>query len=179
MTLATDSGGEVVIDRLLKRGRRGDLFRLSFPDGTVLKRYRPHDLEHDPALERRLRAMISRPPGPAWEDDRHVRVTWPSEVVLESGRFIGFLMPIVDGEDILEFSRVADPSRRPPAITWRHLVGAAANLAYVTGLLHGASVVIGDFTEYNLRVANDAHVAFLGCDAMQFTDLASVAIQPE
>jgi hypothetical protein len=187
MGLATGSGTAVVIDRLLAPGRRGDLFRLLAPDGCVLKRYRLDVLDADPTLRPRLQAMVARIPLQAREADGHVRVAWPLDIVLDSGRFAGFLLPLVDGNDIHEFGAVASPEKRRQAtghkawaqgFTLEYQVTAAANLAYITQAIHEAGVVIGDFSEDMLRIASDAHVSILGCDSMQLADAASGQVFP-
>jgi hypothetical protein len=187
MTLTAGSGEEIPAGRRLCTTRRGEILEVASIPGVVAKRYRPEVCDQDPALPRRLRAMISRF-NPQWrEPDSHVNLAWPVETVLDDERFAGFLMPSVGGTDTLEFPLIASPPERrllsersswSQAFTWRYLVATAANLANVTHLLHEAGVVIGTFSEDDIRISSDARVAILGCDSMQIADRVSGEIFP-
>jgi DNA-binding helix-hairpin-helix protein with protein kinase domain len=145
----------------------------------VLKKYKPEILLRVPVTETKLHAMTARPPA-EWREaaSGHVTLTWPSDVVLENGRFAGFLMPAVDTASSVQVHRVANPSDRRAAtgktawlrgFTWRYLVTVAANLAHATHLLHESGSVIGDFNERNVLVTSQARVTLIDCDSMQFT----------
>lgn len=187
MPLTTSSGDKVTIGRRLCTTRRGEIFTVTSAPAFVLKRYRQDVLDCDSSLERRLRVMISRFRAEWLEPDSHVNLAWPLEVVLDDGRFVGFLMPAVTEKEILRFRLIASPLERRlvsgglpwvPGFTWKYLIGAAANLASVTHLLHEAGVVIGDFSADDLRVANDSRVVLLGCDSMQLKDRVSGEVFP-
>jgi hypothetical protein len=189
MTLATASGlevavgREVAVNRQLAGGGSGGVYSVTSLPGVVFMRYLPRTLARDPTLERRLRVMVAHPPA-GWLEPRsgHVMLAWPSEVVLEDGQFVGFLMPAVDMANTVELHRVTNPSDRrtatgphswPSGFTWKYLVRTAANLAHATHVLHQSGVVIGDFNERNVRITRDARVTLLDCDSMQVTDPVS------
>ena len=173
----------VAVGRLLARGGEGEVYAVSSPSGTVFKRYLPVAFGRDPALEERLRAMIAHPPT-QWREPEscHVTLAWPTDLVLEDGRFAGFLMAAVETSDTVELHRVTNPDDRRRAtgktawvqgFSWKYLVHAAANLAQATQMLHEAGVVIGDFNERNARVTRDARITLLDCDSMQISDPAT------
>jgi DNA-binding helix-hairpin-helix protein with protein kinase domain len=183
MTLATASGSPIIAGSRLAIGGEGEVYAVTSPPSFVFKKYLLRTLAGDLTLERRLEVMVSRPPA-EWREPRsgHVMLAWPSEVVLEDGRFAGFLMPAVDMADTVELHRVTNPSDRRAAggagswargFTWKYLVRTAANLAHATHALHERGVVIGDFNERNVRVTRDARVTLLDCDSMQVTDPVS------
>ncbi len=160
-------------------GGQGEVFQVQSPRGVVLKKYKATALSADPTLERRLTAMVStRPSG--WRDHkRRILLAWPMDIVYDTGRFAGFVMPRIDTADTVELHRVANPSDRQTATgatdwlrgcTWRYLVLTAANLARATASLHSVGTVIGDFNERNVRVSRNAHVSLLDCDSMQIVD---------
>jgi len=182
MAIATDSG-RVVAGPRLAAGGQGEIFAVTSAPGLLFKKYRPEALASDPALERRLRVMVTRRPA-QWREpgSGHMTLAWPTDVVVEDGRFAGFLMPAVDTGHTVGLHRVTNPSDRHTAagaaswtrgFTWRYLVRTAANLARATAVLHEAGVVIGDFNESNVRVWHEARVTLLDCDSMQIRDPVS------
>src|SRR5690349_5335790 len=178
--LLTGAGHVVRLGRRLASGGQGDVFEVLSPPGAVFKRIFDKALSEDPTLADRLGAMIvNRPAG--WKEvhSGHVMLSWPTDVVLENGRFVGFLMPLIDVSQTVELHEIANPSdRRSPSadkkwtqgFSWRYLVGTAENLALATETLHDADVVIGDFNERNVLVWSDSRVTLLDCDSMQITD---------
>jgi hypothetical protein len=178
--LATRSGKPVVPDRQLARGGQGAVFSLANDPHVVFKRYHEDELAKDPRLEDRIVLMQRLDPAGAHEDrSGHMLLAWPLELVYERSRFVGFLMPAVDVQQMVEMHRVTDPSDRLRAngrtawlrsFTWRYLTGVAKNLALGTELLHASDVVIGDFNDRNVAVSNEARVTLLDCDSMQIVD---------
>ncbi len=185
MLFTTGSGAPVLVGSRLAGGGQGEVFSVPYPQEHVFKRYFPRELERDPTLERRLRAMVANKPRGWQERGGHITMAWPSDLVLESGSFAGFLMPVVNMADTVGIHRITNPSDRlrrdlaSPApwtrsFTWRYLVRAGANLAQVTDSLHMADTVIGDFNDANVRVGKDARVTLLDCDSMQIKDPVSL-----
>ena len=177
MSYRTASGQPVTVGRQLATGGEGDIFEVTSPRGMVFKKYKPAILVKMPAAERKLRAMAGSPP-PQWREagTGRVMLAWPCQIVLENGRFVGFLMPVVDTRNTVELHRVANPSDRRNGtgattwlrgFTWKYLVHTAANLAHVTHVLHKSGVVVGDFNERNILVTPHALITLIDCDSMQ------------
>ncbi len=180
MSYRTRSGQPVTVGRLLARGGEGEVFAVTSPRGTVFKKYLPAAFARDPALENRLRAMVANPPA-QWREPQshHVTLAWPTDLILENGRFAGFLMAAVEMAETVEPHRVTNPDDRRKAsgstswaqgFSWKYLIHAAVNLAQATQMLHECGVVIGDFNERNSRVTRDARITLLDCDSMQISD---------
>ena len=182
MNYQTSSGQIVTAGRLLAKGGEGEIFAVTSPPGTVLKKYLPVALARDSALDERLQAMIANPPAQRREpQSKHVTLAWPTDLVLQKGRFVGFLMDAVETSETVEPHQVTNPDDRKKAtgntawargFTWKYLIHAAANLAQATQMLHDCQVVIGDFNERNSRVTRDARITLLDCDSMQISDPA-------
>src|ERR1700683_3576110 len=183
MALTTGSGRMVAVGRRLAAGGEGEVFTLTSPPGLVFKRYLRTAQGRDPGLEWRLHAMVAHPPA-EWREPSsgHVTLAWPSDLVFEDGRFVGFLMSAVDMDNTVSLHRVTNPTDRSAAtgatswaqgFTWRYLVHSAANLAHAIGILHRSGVVVGDFNESNVRVSREARVTLLDCDSMQISDPVS------
>jgi DNA-binding helix-hairpin-helix protein with protein kinase domain len=185
VTFTDGSGAPILVGPRLAGGGQGEVFGILYPPEQVFKKYFPHELEKDPTLEHRLRAMVANKPQGWREHGGHITMAWPTELIFEDGLFVGFTMPIVDMADTVGIHRITNPSdrRRPdpsgavswmPSFTWRYLVRAGMNLAQVTESLHMAGTVIGDFNDANVRVGKDARVTLLDCDSMQITDPVSL-----
>jgi len=178
--LATKSGVGVRVGARLARGGQGEVFEVGGRSDAVFKRYHREELGKDPELADRLTLMVTNRPAGCREDrSGHVLLPWPAEVVLEGGRFVGYLMPRVDASASARLLRVTDPSDRRRAqgdaswlrgFNWRYLVTTAANLALAVEALHADDVVIGDFNDANVAVTRRAQVTFFDCDSMQITD---------
>jgi DNA-binding helix-hairpin-helix protein with protein kinase domain len=179
MSYKTASGQRVTLGRKLGFGGEGEIFEVTSLPGTAFKKYLPCAFTRMSPAERtggKVLAMAARPP--QWREvgTGFVTMAWPSQAVLENGRFAGFLMPAVDTRHTVELHQVVNPSARRIAtgdsawargFSWNYLVRTAANLAHVTQLLHGSGVVVGDFNERNILVSSQARVTLIDCDSMQ------------
>jgi hypothetical protein len=179
-TLRTGTGARLDLGRKLAKGGQGTVFDVASNLHVVLKKYHEDELKKDQDLEERLKLMMRLPPDGSRKDrSGHLLLTWPTDLVYEGSRFVGFLMPRLDTENIAELHRATDPSDRVEAtgttswlcgFTWLYLVSVAKNLALGTELLHASKVVIGDFNDRNVAVTRDARVTLFDCDSMQITD---------
>jgi hypothetical protein len=177
MSLVDGGGKALRLDNELGRGGQAEVWALKNSRKLVFKRYHASTLQKDPSLELRIESMVGSPPrGVKEQRTGHRLLAWPVDVVRESGRFAGFLMPVIDVASSVELHEVSNPSSRADAtgptgwvqgFTWRYLVATAANLSLATDVLHRAGVVIGDFNARNIRVWSTARVTFLDCDSMQ------------
>jgi hypothetical protein len=176
----TADGAQVRPGRELAHGGQGCVFELGNDPRAVFKRYHETELEKDLELEDRLLLMLKLSPEGSLEDrSGHLLLTWPTEIVHDGARFVGFLMPKLDTWHVAELHRVTDPSDRIGAtgasnwlrrVNWQYLASVAKNLALGTELLHANEVVIGDFNDRNVAVTRDSRVTLFDCDSMQIAD---------
>ena len=163
--------------RTLGNGGQGTIHDLRIPAGHVLKKLHEDKIKQDGSDERRIKAMLARPPE-NWRDpdNQHLLLAWPTEIVYERGRFVGYLMPKIDSGRSVGLHNVENPTDRehPPkgaewlrGFTWRYLVNTASNLALAVSIAHKSDVVIGDFNESNVLVGWDSRVTLVDCDSMQ------------
>jgi len=173
------SGQNLLLGQQLARGAQGSVHDVVEPPGLVFKHYTEEILASNPPAGQRIQAMIAHQPQQWREPGGHVLLAWPTDVVLDNQRFVGFVMPKIDLSRAAEIHDVSNPSSRTnPAsniawtsgFTWRYLAQTAANLALATQTLHDAGYVIGDFNDKNILVHADARVTLLDCDSMQFRD---------
>jgi eukaryotic-like serine/threonine-protein kinase len=126
----------------------------------------------------KVAAMVkSKPDG--WRDDnKHVVLAWPHDILLDGSTVAGFVMPKIDLSDVLELHQVSNPSdRRKPmpkgpqwsrSLNFQHLAYIAVNLATAVETAHHGGAIIGDFNERNVLVAPTTQVTLVDCDSMQF-----------
>lgn len=182
MNLVDGRGRPIRIEKqLAKPGGQGSVFLVSSPKRAAFKRLHDRKLAEDPGLEARIRSMVAHRPA-GWIEPRsgHVMLTWPTELVFDGRRFVGFLMPLIDVNRTVELHQISNPTDRldqtivdswTHGFTWEYLVGTAKNLALATREIHNSGgVVIGDFNERNVLVWHDSRVTLLDCDSMQLRE---------
>jgi DNA-binding helix-hairpin-helix protein with protein kinase domain len=95
---------------------------------------------------------------------------WPTDVLLHTGTFVGFLMPRITGRrPVFDLYVPKLRLQHFPTANWRFLVRAAENAARAVHHLHQAGVVIGDVNHSNFLVADDATVRAIDTDSFQIT----------
>lgn len=104
-----------------------------------------------------------------------IRIAWPYDVVYdETGRFVGYAMPFVDGGiEIFEIHRCCtSPKARKvfPNYNWMLNVIVAQNLAVAVDYLHRYRCVIGDMNCKNILVDKNGSIIFLDVDSFDITD---------
>lgn len=116
--------------------------------------------------EEKVRAMVTHALARSTE-----LVAFPSEIVTDAkGRFLGFLMRLVNGYRPLH-ELYSPKSRRWhfPNADYRFVVRAAVNLASAVGKIHTTDCIIGDFNHSGVLVSKDATVALIDADSFQFS----------
>lgn len=159
----------------LAAGGEGIVYRAEGPSGTcAFKRY--HDrilVKNADARHRKLRAMVVNAPIDPTASVGHVSLVWPSRVVYEEGRFVGYLMPLMP-KDTLTFAAIMDRQSRSENNlsnwTWRELLTVGRNLASAVEALHERDVRWGDLNEENVLVNPAGYVTLCDLDtaAMRF-----------
>lgn len=178
MRLTNGKGEQVQLGSSVGKGGQGEVFRCQIGgQGFAAKLLKATGDAATALTERRVRAMVESPP-PGWRDEAsgRVLVAWPVEVLLDNGRFAGFIMPLLESGAMAEIHMISNPSSRiektaPPWTKtfgdWQRCIRTASNLARAVEVVHGADVVIGDFNNRNILVRDDATVTLLDCDSMQ------------
>lgn len=130
----------------------------------------------------KVSAMIQSPPPGHVQPNGFVVLAWPSGMLFDGDRAVGFVMPRINTATSVEIHTMSNPSNRenplpaapqwPRRATWGHLVNTAANLCLAVQVVHRVDAVIGDFQERNILVSDTTQVTLVDCDSMQFTDNA-------
>ncbi|HZW18385.1 MAG TPA: tetratricopeptide repeat protein [Luteimonas sp.] len=160
----------VKLGRLIKSGGAGSVYLLPQRPQSVAKLY--HDHLHPDAYSRKVEAMLALSPDlPVREEhgERYVQIAWPTELVHDDrGRFLGFLMPLLDIAATSELETVLQ-ERQAAAQGLPTGLGAkmtlAANLASVIAALHRRQHYVVDLKPVNLRFYRESlYIALLDCD---------------
>jgi DNA-binding helix-hairpin-helix protein with protein kinase domain len=161
MKVQTTHGKLFTLQQTVGSGGEAKIWRVAEDPKVAAKLY------HRPSVERehKLQAMLRNPPH---QPKTHLAIAWPTELLYRQGRFVGFLMPNVAGNEPLV--NVYNPLRRKqrqPNFTWRHLHRTAFNLAVAVEGIHGRGHVIGDVNESNILVHPHALVTLVDTDSFQ------------
>jgi DNA-binding helix-hairpin-helix protein with protein kinase domain len=116
----------------------------------------------------KLKAMIANPPKNPPTNGNYVAIAWPSSLLFEKDKCIGFLMPQI-GKNV-QLIEVYNPKRRKavlPKCDWVFLHTAARNFAEIVNSLHKTDYVIGDIKPQNILVDNHALVSVVDTDSFQ------------
>ena len=179
MNFATLNGTSVQFGAVIASAGEGTIYEVVGHPGLVAKVFHADLKDLDIKLAK-VEAMIASPPDGAVQSDGFVVLTWPTDLIGDGTRALGYLMPRIDTSNAVEIHTVSNPSNRanplPNApiwtanVTWSHLVNVAANLCLAVEIVHLVNAVIGDFQERNILVNDTTRVTLVDCDSMQFTD---------
>ncbi len=181
MNFATLNGSSVQCGAILASAGEGTIYEVVGHPALVAKVFHADLKDLDIKLAK-VEAMIASTPDGAVQSDGFVVLTWPTDLIRDGTRALGYLMPRIDTSNAVEIHTVSNPSNRtnplPNApiwtanVTWSHLVNVAANLCLAVEIVHLVNAVIGDFQERNILVNDTTRVTLVDCDSMQFTDEA-------
>ena len=173
------TGEPLTLDPVLARAGEGTVYAVARRPDLAAKVFHPGITGLDGKLAK-VAAMIESPPPTGVQPNGFVVLTWPSGLLLDGDRPVGFVMPRIDTTTAVEIHTMSNPSNRldplPTApqwtrhVTWGHLVNTAANLCLAVEVVHRADAVIGDFQERNILVSDTTQVTLVDCDSMQFSD---------
>lgn len=131
----------------------------------------------DGARARKLAAMITNAPEDPGAALGHPTIAWPVELLRESGRSIGYLMPRIASSVSLAIA--CDPAERQrvlPGLNWHYLHVAALGVARIVAAIQARGYVIGDLRAETFVVDPQGHVAFVGADGIQVRDRTTAAV---
>lgn len=177
--LRLETGERLTLTPVLARAGEGTVYGVGERPDLAAKVFHP-ELKGLAAKLDKVAAMVESPPPGRVQPNGFVVLTWPSGLLLDGDRPVGFVMPRVDTATAVEIHTISNPSNREDPLpggpqwtrhaTWDHLVSTAANLCLAVQVVHRVDAVIGDFQERNILVSDTTQVTLVDCDSMQFTD---------
>ncbi len=162
LPLVLASGARLELGERLGSGGEGTVFAVQGAPTLVAKIYSG---TVEPDRERKLRAMVGMG-SPALD----AVTAWPVDLVLSSGRLVGFMMPKAQAAKEAHILYGPKSRRREfPNAGFRFLVHAAMNVARAFAVIHERGIVIGDVNERLAMIDQDAVVRIIDCDSFQIT----------
>ncbi len=170
---------EIRLGALLAKGGEGTIHAVEDRPELAVKIFHP-TLKNLATKLDKVAAMVTSPPQGVIQEDGFTVLAWPTGLVRQNDKPVGYIMPRIDTVNAVEIHTLSNPSSRanplagkptwPTRVSWNHLVKVAANLCVVVDVVHQADAVIGDFQERNVLVADTTRVSLVDCDSIQFTD---------
>jgi len=159
----------ILIEPILELGAGGEarIYALRHDTSYVAKIY------HEPTDEKvqKLLVMLSNPPYDPMASVGHTSIAWPSDLLSNNGKIVGFLMPRVIGmKPIIDFYNPGARRRLSPLFNYLYLHRTARNLASAFRALHESGYVIGDVNESNILVSETSLVTLVDTDSFQVHD---------
>jgi DNA-binding helix-hairpin-helix protein with protein kinase domain len=157
-TFRTLRGREIATGASLGRGGEGEVFEVLNSPGEAIKIYFVAKVPEQ--RKRKLRHMVGMvTPG------LKKHAAWPTDLVENSA--FGVVMPRVAGYELHDVYGPKSRMQKLPQAKFKFLVAAAYNLCAAVDEIHSHPLVIGDFNQKNVLVADDASVRFVDCDSFQ------------
>lgn len=88
----TEKGKRIEVDSQVAAGGEGTVYRVIGHPNKVAKIY--HSYKNTPEKEPKLKAMVSNPPSDPTRPN-HVSIAWPTDLLYENGKFVGYMMPLI------------------------------------------------------------------------------------
>jgi len=174
-----ETGERLTLAPVLARAGEGTVYAVVQRPDLAAKVFHADLKDLEDKLDK-VSAMIQSPPPGRVQPNGFVVLAWPSSMLFDGDRPIGFVMPRINTATAVEIHSMSNPSNRQDPLptapqwtrhaTWGHLVNTAANLCLAVQVVHRVDAVIGDFQERNILVSDTTQVTLVDCDSMQFTD---------
>ena len=97
--------------------------------------------------------------------DGVLRLAWPQDILLENGKFVGYVMPKVSTPYKIFHVTRNDRTAIFSNYTWKYSVQYAYNLSWVVWYLHMNQIIIGDMNMNNIAVDTTGRVVLIDCDS--------------
>lgn len=169
------------LGRQLGIGGEGTVYEIIGSSDKVLKIYHSTHFKTEAErsiMERKLRAMLNM--NVAAVVDNKLRLAWPTDIVYENGKMVGFVMPKVTAPlKIFDLYREIVPKTTltkkrdtvHPGYHWKYSVQYAYNLAWVVNYVHSKGIVIGDLNQNNIVAdPKSGAVILIDCDSFDIRD---------
>lgn len=158
---------------LIASGGAGAVYAHPLDPNSCIKLYL--DKKQAQAHDAKVRAMLATPPDNVRTKGGVLQIAWPSEIVIQSGRFVGFVMPKLPSGtwrfDALDTPLARRDKRVSESLKFRLV--ALVNLAKVLESLHAKDHFVVDLQPKNIYAyaqeagappANSGFISLIDCD---------------
>ncbi len=154
------TGAPATLGKRIGDGGEGAVYRILERPQQVAKIYaKPMSREQLAKLAAMVRAS---------DEGLHTVAAWPTGLVFDGPRPVGFTMPLLSAQRPLH--ELLGPRSRQehfPGAQWKFLIHTGANLARAFAVLHERGVVVGDVNSNNVVVGADSTARLIDCDSFQ------------
>jgi len=149
----------------LAAGGEGEIYDITGKPNAVAKIYKPGKTSVE--KERKLIKMVSFPP----DNSVLSQIAWPQDVLYDSGKFVGFVMPKMSINEDLNVIYEYGAAAKYPHMPWESRLVIAQNLCVVLSCVHAVGHTVGDFNPKNISVnPKTGHIMFLDTDSYHIAD---------
>ena len=176
-----NAAGSWTVGDLLGSGNEGEVYLIRNDPNYAVKVYK--EGKAPSALQTaKLKAMEGKiTPEPNANPSRPA-LTWPEQIITDrkSGSLIGFVMPRIDQDKIIQIGQYCNPTARQKVLTQRGIRtteteeiawAAIRNFTHTARKLHQSGYLIGDVNERNILMdPTTGDVTIVDCDSFQIHD---------
>ena len=164
-----NTGRVVCLTQEIANSGEGKIF-LTDCDGFLAKIYHQKQLTQE-RIAKLKTMLLCPPPDKAIIQHAHISIAWPSDLLLNQGLTIGYLMPLIaDAVTAVISTHTELRMKWNIEFNYRHAVVAAENLASAVGAIHLAGHIIGDLKRENIMVTKNALISLIDTDSFQVFD---------
>lgn len=161
-----------LVDNPLGSGGEGNVYEIVNEASQVAKIYHEDKKFTTEEKRTRLRAKIEAMIAMNIKTtiDGTLRIAWPKDILLDNGKFVGYVMPKVSAPYKIFHVTRDDRIQIFPKYTWKYSVQYAYNLSWIVWYLHMNGIVIGDMNMNNIAVDKTGQVVLIDCDSFDIKD---------
>lgn len=170
MRLQGRSGKNYTLAAEIKAGGEGTVYAIRGSAKLVAKLYHPDTPADKLArLEKKLQVMVEDTEFDPYDNGK-LRFAWPTDLLYDNGRFVGFVMPNAKGTYEFHEMMWEDKQKQFRYYNYDRSIAVACNLALTVHYVHSKGYVIGDMNIKNFRFDRQCHVIVLDVDSFDITD---------
>ncbi|MFN5060159.1 MAG: protein kinase domain-containing protein [Chloroflexota bacterium] len=172
------NGNALSLGAKIGGGGEGSVYAVPHTPDYVAKIY-IHS-RRTPQLAQKLSMMVAnQPDDPTRTTLKHVSIAWPSDLIYENKKVVGFVMPKMGKSNRLyELIQPQLRAKQHPTLSYKYNYRVAANLAQAMASIHAKNYVIGDVNEHNALFNDQALITIIDCDSMQVIDTQTNTVFP-
>jgi DNA-binding helix-hairpin-helix protein with protein kinase domain len=151
------------------RGGEGEVWKTNIP-GHLVKIF--HDKLRTPELHRKLEILVKQSPQIDSPYNNHIPCAWPKNIIFESGKMVGCLIPLVKQPlSLVDIYSVKSRTKtKAISFSFKQALLLCIELSRIMDYLHQNEYVIGDMKPQNILVNSFFLPTIIDIDSIQVRD---------